>query len=144
MPIGPVPADVAEFLARPNIAVVASLDGRGAPHSVATWYGWEDGHILLSMDNSRRRLRYLREDPRVTLTVIDVDDWYRHISLQGEVIDMYEDEGLADIDRLARRYTGDDYQTRDSARTTAVVRVDRWHGWDASRSKTTDASWPAS
>jgi PPOX class probable F420-dependent enzyme len=144
MPVGPVPADVDEFLARPNIAVVASLDGEGAPHSVATWYDWDDGRVLLSMDNSRRRLRYLREDPRVTLTVIDADDWYRHISLQGEVVEMHEDEGLVDIDRLSRRYTGAEYQTRDSPRTTAWVRVDRWHGWDASRSKTTNAAWPAS
>jgi PPOX class probable F420-dependent enzyme len=144
MPIAPVPADVSAFLAEPNIAVVATLDQKGAPHSVATWYDWEDGRVLLSMDNSRRRLRYLRRDPRVTLTVIDTDDWYRHISLQGEVVEMREDEGLADIDRLARRYTGADYQTRDSPRTTAWVQVARWHGWDASRSKTTEAAWPAS
>ena len=24
------------------------------------------------------------------------------------------------------------------------VRIDRWHGWDASRSKTTQAAWPTS
>ena len=92
---------------------------------------------------ARGRLRHLRRDPRVTLTVIDGHDWYRHISLQGEVVEMHGDEGLADIDRLARRYTGAEYQTRDSPRTTAWVRIDRWHGWDASRSKTTNAAWPA-
>lgn len=144
MPLAPVPVDVAEFLARPNIAVVASLGREGAPHSVATWYDWEDGRVLLSMDNSRLRLGYLREDPRVALTVIDPDDWYRHISLQGEVVEMHDDEGLVDIDRLARRYTGAEYQTRDSPRTTAWVDVRRWHGWDASRSKTTEAAWPTS
>ena len=144
MPVVPVPTDVDEFLAEPNAAVVATLDERGAPHSVATWYDWEDGRILLSMDNSRRRLRHLRRDPRVALTVINTDDWYRHISLLGEVIEMHDDEGLADIDRLARRYTGAAYETRNAPRTTAWVRIDRWHGWDASRSKTTQAAWPTS
>ena len=144
MPEAPVPKDVSEFLAEPNIAVVATLNSKGAPHTAATWYDWEDGRVLLSMDNSRLRLRHLRNDPRVALTVIDTDDWYRHISLLGEVDEMHDDEALADIDRLARRYTGSDYETRDSPRVTAWVRIDRWHGWDASRTKTTDASWPAS
>ena len=144
MPEAPVPKDVSEFLTEPNIAVVATLNSKGAPHTAATWYDWEDGRVLLSMDNSRLRLRHLRNDPRVALTVIDTDDWYRHISLLGEVDEMHDDEALADIDRLARRYTGSDYETRDSPRVTAWVRIDRWHGWDASRTKTTDASWPAS
>ena len=143
MPEAPVPKDVSEFLTEPNIAVVATLNSKGAPHTAATWYDWEDGRVLLSMDNSRLRLRHLRNDPRVALTVIDTDDWYRHISLLGEVDEMHDDETLADIDRLARRYTGSDYETRDSPRVTAWVRIDRWHGWDASRTKTTDASWPA-
>lgn len=144
MPAAPVPTDVAEFLAEPHIAVIASLNTKGAPHTVTTWYDWEDGRVMLSMDHSRLRLRHLQGDPRVALTVVDSEDFYRHISLLGEVEEMHDDEGLADIDRLARRYTGTGYQTRDSPRVTAWVRVDHWHGWDASRSKTTDASWPSS
>lgn len=144
MPPAPVPPSVAEFLAEPNIAVVASLNGAGAPHTAATWYDWEDGRVMLSMDHSRLRLRHLQRDPRLALTVIDPDDWYRHISLLGEVEEMHDDEGLADIDRLARRYTGEDYLTRDSPRVTAWARIDSWHGWDASgANKVTDASWGA-
>jgi PPOX class probable F420-dependent enzyme len=142
MPLAPVPDDVSEFLSQPHMAVVASLTLQGAPHSATTWYDWEDGRVLLSMDNTRVRLKYLRNDPRVSLTVIDGASWYRHISLMGEVVEFHDDEGLADIDRLARRYTGEDYATRDSPRTTAWVRVDRWHGWDSSRARVTDASWP--
>lgn len=144
MPAAPVPDDVAAFLAEPNIAVVASLNAKGAPHTAATWYDWEDGRVLLSMDQSRLRLRHLRNDPRVAMTVIDTGDWYRHISLLGEVEEMHDDDGLADIDRLARRYTGAEYETRDSPRVSAWVRIGRWHGWDASRARVTDASWPAS
>ncbi len=142
MPPAPVPPSVAEFLAEPNIAVMASLTGAGAPHTAATWYDWEDGRVMLSMDHSRLRLRYLQRDPRLALTVLDPDDWYRHISLLGEVEEMHDDKGLADIDRLARRYTGEDYLTRDSPRVTAWARIDSWHGWDASgANRVTDASW---
>ena len=144
MPAAPVPQDVSEFLSEPNFATVSTLTTSGAPHSALTWFDWVDGRILLSMDDSRKRLQFMQRDPRVALTVIDTDDWYRHISLLGEIEEMYPDEGLTDIDRLAHRYMGAEYPTRDLPRTTAWVRIDRWHGWDASNVKSSQSYWPAS
>jgi PPOX class probable F420-dependent enzyme len=129
MPQPPVPADVDEFLRRPNAAVVASLRSDGAPHTVATWYDWDDDRVLLNMDESRLRLRFMRRDPRVALTVFDGEDWGRHVSVLGRVVSIEEDVGLRDIDRLAVRYTGDPFRTRDRRRFSAWVEVDTWHGW---------------
>jgi len=103
MPRTPVPADVDEFLRRPNPAVLASLRRDGSPHTVATWYAWEDERVLPSMDESRLRLRFMRRDRRVALTVLGDDGWGRHVSLLGRVVAIDEDVGLRDIDRLAVR-----------------------------------------
>src|SRR5918911_505558 len=104
MPRPPVPPDVDEFLARPNPAVVATLRPDGSPHTAATWYDWEDGRVLLNMDESRVRLGYLRRDPRLALTVLDDGSWYRHVSLLGRVVSLEEDPELVDIDRLPPPY----------------------------------------
>ena len=132
MPAVPVPADVDEFLRRPNPAIVASLRRDGSPHTVATWYDWVDGSVLLSMDESRLRLRFMRRDGRVALTVLDADDWGRHVSLLGRIVTIEEDVGLRDIDRLAIRYTGNPFRTRDRRRYSASMHIDAWHGWDGS------------
>jgi PPOX class probable F420-dependent enzyme len=129
MPNTPVPADVDEFLQRPNPAVIASLRSDGSPHSVATWYDWENDRALVNMDESRVRLQFMRHDPRVALTVLDDDDWGRHVSLLGRVVSLEEDVDLRDIDRLALRYTGGPFRTRDRRRFSAWVDVDAWHGW---------------
>ena len=73
MPPTPVPPEIEAFLREPNPAVVATLRADGSPHSVATWYDWVDGLILLNMDATRARLGHLRRDPRVSLTVLDKD-----------------------------------------------------------------------
>jgi PPOX class probable F420-dependent enzyme len=125
-----VPPDVDEFLARPNPAVVATLRPDGAPHTVPTWYDWEDGRVLLNMDETRLRLGYMRRDPRVALTVLDAESWYRHISLLGRVVSIEDDPELADIDRLALRYQGKPFGTRDRRRVSAWMELDRWHGWN--------------
>ncbi len=129
MPRVPVPPEVDELLRRPNPAVIATLRPDGSPHSVPTWYDWEDGRALLNMEDTRLRLGYMRRDPRVALTVLAEDSWYRHVSLLGRIVSIEDDDSLDDIDRLALRYTGRPFQTRDRKRVSAWMEPERWHGW---------------
>jgi PPOX class probable F420-dependent enzyme len=128
VPKPPVPSHIGEFLAKPNPAVIATVRPDGQPVSVATWYVWDTGRILVNMDKSRKRLDYLRENPRVSLTVVDGDDWYTHVSLQGTV-ELVDDPDMADIDRISQHYLGKPYSTRDRERISAWMDIDRWHGW---------------
>src|SRR5256885_4904226 len=91
---------------RPNPAVVATLRPDGSPHSVPTWYDWEDGRVLLNMEDTRLRLGYMRRDPRVSLTVLAEDGWHRHVSLLRRILPLRVHADLADIHRLATPYTG--------------------------------------
>jgi PPOX class probable F420-dependent enzyme len=129
VPAVPVPPDVDEFLSRANPAVVATLRPDGSPHTVPTWYDWADGRVLLNMDESRLRLRFLRRDHRAALTVLAERSWYTHISLIGRVVSIEDDPDLTDIDRLAVRYTGQPFRRRDAKRVSAWLEPERWHGW---------------
>ncbi len=129
MPKTPLPEHIRAFLTEPQPAVIASVRPDGQPVSVATWYLMEEDEVLVNMDARRRRIAYLHQDPRVSLTVLDGKDWYTHVSLQGSIVRWRDDEGLADIDRLSRRYRGVDYKTRSHPRVSAWIAVERWHGW---------------
>jgi PPOX class probable F420-dependent enzyme len=130
MPTPPLPDRALDLLRRPNPAVMATLAADGRPVSVATWYLLEDGgRILLNLDAGRARLEHLRRDPRLSLTVLAGDDWYTHVSLQGRVVSITDDEDLRDIDRLSRHYTGNPYSNRERRRVSARMEIDRWHGW---------------
>ncbi|MGH3098213.1 MAG: PPOX class F420-dependent oxidoreductase [Streptosporangiales bacterium] len=124
----PVPADIQELLKKPNPAVMATTRPDGAPVSVATWYLWEDGRVLLNLDAGRKRLEHMRANPRASLTVLDDDSWYRHVSVQGTV-SLESDPDLSDIDRLARHYTGKPYPNRDNPRISAWLDVESYHRW---------------
>jgi PPOX class probable F420-dependent enzyme len=136
----PLPDKVAALLRQPNPAVITTVRPDGQPVSVATWYLMEGDRILVNMDEGRRRLEYLRHDPRVSITVLAADNWYTHVSVQGRVVEMVGDEGLADIDRLSTHYTERPYPKRDRARVSAWVEIDRWHGWGAAEN--TDVPHP--
>ena len=125
----PVPDDLAAVLARPNPAVIATVRPDGAPQTVATWYLWEDGRVLVNMAESRTRLEHLRRDPRVSLTVFPGEHWYAHVSVRGRVATLEPDEDLRDIDRLAVHYRGEPYPNRVQGRVSAWIEVTSWHRW---------------
>jgi PPOX class probable F420-dependent enzyme len=135
VPSTPLPQNVLDLLAQPNPAVMATLAADGRPVTVATWYLLEpDGTVLLGLDAGRARLDHLHRDPRVSLTALAQDSWYTHVSVQGHVVSIVDDEGLRDIDRLSQHYLGQPYGKRDSPRVSVHVQIDRWHGWSGGSS----------
>ncbi len=132
----PLPPEAVELLAKPNPAVIATMRPDGQPVTTATWYLWEDGRVMVNMDEGRRRLQHMRDNPHVSLTVLDESAWYTHVTLIGHIGELRDDEGLTDIDRLARHYTGHAYPTRERRRVTAWIEVDRWHGWGSLKDST--------
>jgi PPOX class probable F420-dependent enzyme len=129
VPRVPVPSEVDAFLAEPNPAVIATVSPSGAPHTAATWYDWEDGRVFLNMDESRLRLRYMRRNPAVALTVLRADSWYRQITLLGRIVSIEEDPELAGIDRLSVRYLGEPFHNRNAHRISAWMEPERWSSW---------------
>jgi len=110
LPAAPLPPGLVAFLARPRPAVVGTV------------------RILLTMDRDSFRLQHLRAEPRVALTVLG-DDWYNQLSILGRAVEFREDEGLADIDGLSRRYLGEPYEDRSYNGLSVLVEIDRWHTW---------------
>src|SRR5664279_3724973 len=113
MPRPPLPPYLLELLRRPNPCVIATLRPDGQPVTVATWYLLED----------------IRQDPRVSLTVLDGDDWSTHVSTQGRLVDLTDDNDLADIDRIAIHYTGNPYLNRSRGRVSGWIDIAFWHAW---------------
>jgi len=127
----PLPDAAVAMLRKPNPAVITTLRRDGQPVSTATWSLWDAGRVLVYMDKRRKRLEHMRGDPRVSLDVLDEDGWQDHIGIIGHIDKIYEDADLADIDRIARQYTGNPYPRRDRGRVSALIAIDGWHGWGA-------------
>ena len=85
MPKPPLRPDLVAFLAEPNPSVIATIRPDGSPHTAATWCLWVDGRALVNMDEGRRWLEHLSEEPRVSITVLGRADWYHHVTLRGHV-----------------------------------------------------------
>jgi PPOX class probable F420-dependent enzyme len=129
MPAAPIPSELLAFLRKPRQAVVGTVRADGSPVTTACWYGLQDdGRILLTMDRDSFRLRHLRGEPRVALTVLGAD-WYNQLSLLGRAVEFRDDADLADIDALSYHYLGEPYAERSYNGVSVLVQIDRWHTW---------------
>ena len=129
MPQPPLPAPIVALLTRPNPAVIATVRPDGQPVTVATWYLLDGAEIVVNMAATRKRLVYLRADPRVALTILHAQDWNSHVSIVGRVTALEDDPNFAGIDRQSLQYKGHPYKNRRDPRVDARIAIDTWHAW---------------
>lgn len=121
--------EIREFLRQPLPCVIGTLGKNGQPVTAATWYLLrDDDTILMNIEAGRARIRHVERDPRVALTVLG-ESWYQHVSIQGRVVEMRNDDDMSVIDEVARHYTGKEYPVRDKQRVTMTVKIDRVFNW---------------
>ena len=100
-----------ELLDSSAVATLATIDPDGRPHLSLAWVGVEDGEIVIGSITDQRKLRNIRRDPRVTLTILS-DRINDHGLLEYLLISgtarVTAGGGAALLKRLARTYLGPD------------------------------------
>ena len=104
-------ARVRAFLDAPRFASIATIDRDGTPHQSVVWYLLEGDTLVINSKVGRRWPTNLLRDPRLALSIVDVEDGYRWLGLNGtvEVVDDPE-QAQDDIAAMARQYHADDPQ----------------------------------
>jgi PPOX class probable F420-dependent enzyme len=118
-------ADVRRLLERPNYAHIATLLPDGAPHVVPVWIDVEGSNVAILTGPGSRKARNIDRDPRVAISLIDVDQPHESVLIRGEVVERVEgDRAWEIIDRISRKYTGQPYPLR-TGRIILLIRPDR-------------------
>jgi PPOX class probable F420-dependent enzyme len=100
-----------ELLESAAVATVATINADGSVHLSSAWVGIEDGEIVFATLPDQRKLRNLRRDPRVALTIQSerVNEWglQEYLVLEGTA--RITQGGAAEmLQRLAHTYLGPD------------------------------------
>lgn len=105
-----LPDRVREFLQKPNFAMLATVSPGGRPQATPVWFLVDGDHLLVNTSRGRVKHRNVEAHPYVAVTVVDRDDPYRFVMIQGKVVRLDWEHGAQDIDRLSQRYRGRPYQ----------------------------------
>ncbi|WP_075735788.1 PPOX class F420-dependent oxidoreductase [Streptomyces acidiscabies] len=105
-----------------NFASVATLGPDGAPHNSVVWMKREGDTVLLTSLDNRQKVRNLRRDPRVSLTVFDLANPYASVEIRGRAEILPDPEKRLPHD-LAHRYLGIDPPGEKDDEVRVIIRV---------------------
>jgi PPOX class probable F420-dependent enzyme len=111
------------FLENPYVGIVTDLRPDGSLHSTVVWVDVDDDGVSFNTAWPRAKPRYLQANPNVSLLMVDPADKYRWVSISGTAT-LTEEGADAQIDRLAKKYTGaDSYGGHQPGETRVSVRI---------------------
>jgi len=107
----------------PYVGTVTTLRQDGSPHNTIVWVDAENGVVSFNTAVGRAKERYLRKDPRATITIVDPENAYQWVSISGQV-QMTTEGADEQIDRLAKKYLGkDEYPWRNPDEQRISVKI---------------------
>jgi PPOX class probable F420-dependent enzyme len=117
---------VVALLSRPNFAHIATLMPDGSPNVTPVWIGVRDDKILLCSGESSLKIRNLRRDPRLALSVVDFHDPYEEAQIRGRVVEFRDDSRFEIIDEISHKYTGKPFPFRNpEGRVALIIKVEK-------------------
>lgn len=128
--------EIDDFLSEPHIAVVSTASAEGEPHAMPIWYLWRDGKVLFHTGPDSKKMRNLRANPRIVVTVDTKQAPYKVVVVEGTATELPEDRDLAR--EIAIHYLGERrgaaYSDRsDGGSTLVVVEPMKFISWDYAR-----------
>ena len=116
-----------QFLEQPFVGTVTTLREDGSPHSTIVWVDVEDGVISFNTAYGRAKPKHLEKDPRAGVLVVDPNDSYKWVSVDGHA-ELTTEGADAQIDKLAKKYLGkDEYPWRNPEEKRVKVRITPEH-----------------
>lgn len=117
-----------ELLKAKNFCHVSTLRSDGSVQTAPVWVDVQDGVPVLNSVEGRAWPRNLERDPRVTLTVQNLENPYEYVEIRGRVAERTHEGASEHIDWLAKKYLdADTYPLRKPGEQRVLIRVEPEH-----------------
>lgn len=122
----PLDTKVVNLLSRPNFAHLATLMPDGSPNSTPVWIGVRGDQVVIGSGEGSLKVKNLRRDARLSLSVVDFHDPYEEVQIRGKVVEFRDDSNFEIMDEISRKYTGKEFPFRNpEGRVALMIEVEK-------------------
>jgi PPOX class probable F420-dependent enzyme len=112
------------ILTKKSFAHLATINNDGSPQSTPVWFDLEDGYLRINTAVGRKKEKNMNRDPRVAMSILDPENPYFMVSIQGKVVERTIEGADSHIDSLARKYLGvEKYPYRNPKEIRIVYKI---------------------
>lgn len=120
-----IPDNYRDLFDKKAFAHLATIMPDGRPQVTPVWCDLDGNHVVVNSAKGRQKDRNMRRDPRVTVTISDPENPYRYLEVRGRVAEITEEGADDHIDRMAKKYLGQDrYPYRQPNEVRVLYRVE--------------------
>lgn len=121
-----LPEDYLDLLIKPNFANIATVKPDGSPHVTPVWidYDEETNKVLINTAKGRVKHRNMEHNPKVSLSIMDKENPYRYLMIEGKVEKITEDGAVDHINSLAKKYMGKDEYPKPEGQVRLKIVID--------------------
>lgn len=113
-----------DLFQKKSFAQLATVMPDGSPQVSPVWFEFDGSNILVNSAKGRVKDQNMRRDPRVGIDIMDPDNPYRHLSIRGRVVDITEHGADAHIDKLTKKYIGQEkYPYRGPGEVRVIYKI---------------------
>lgn len=125
-----IPEKFRDLFRKPAFASLATVMDDGAPQVSPVWCDLEGDRVLVNSARGRVKDKNLARDKRVALAIMDPENPYRYLGLQGRVVEITEKGADQHIDKMAKKYLGKEkypFRQPGEVRVLFKIEIDRAH-----------------
>jgi PPOX class probable F420-dependent enzyme len=121
----PLSEGAKRIIDKKNFSHIATIMPDGSPQVSPTWVHRDGDNVMISTGVDRQKTRNVKRDPRVALSIADIDRPFPPVQIRGRVVEIITGEPAvqAFVD-VTKKYTGNEPAQRPAAADRVVYRIE--------------------
>ena len=103
-----IPDKALDLFEKPVLAHFATVMPDGTPQVFPVWVDYDGTYVLVNTVKGSQKHRNMEKRPKVGLDIVDPSNPWHWLSVRGHIAEITEEGANAHIDKLAKKYTGQD------------------------------------
>lgn len=119
-----IPDSHAGILDTKALLYLGTQNKDGSPQVSPVWFGTNGDIIEVNSAKGRLKDLNMRARPQVSIAIVDPENAYKWVGIQGTVVEITENGAEEHIDVLANKYLGvDSYPNRQEGQVRVIYRI---------------------
>ncbi|MHA1169188.1 MAG: PPOX class F420-dependent oxidoreductase [Candidatus Hodarchaeales archaeon] len=117
-----IPDNFLDIFDKKAFGVLCTLMPDKTPQASIIWFHYsDDGCIYFNSITKRQKYRNIKNNPQVSLLIVDPDNPYRYIEIRGKITVITPRKANEFVDVLSRKYLGSDIYPYHRPGVTRVI-----------------------
>ena len=120
-----IPEKYLDLFQKKAFGNLGTIMSDGSPQVTPVWIDYDGKFVRFNSALGRVKDKNIRRDPRVSISIVDPENPYRHMDIRGKVVEITQNGADDHINKLSQKYLGNPvYPYRQPGEVRVLYKVE--------------------